>query len=97
MLKNQTPGRPSGPPTYVRTLSWKKDEIPGSGSAPRARSERTRKKTTPSQALPSCSSISSSSGTRVRSSAAGTGQCAQKTCSQVWPSVQRLSGSGNGR
>ena len=97
MLKNQTPGSPSGPRTYVRTLSWRKDEIPGTGSAPRARSARTRKKTNESQALPSCSSISSSSGTRVRTSSSGTGQCAQKTCSHVCPSVQRLSGSGKGR
>ena len=36
MLKNQTPGRPSGPRTYVRTLSCRKDEIPGTGNAPRA-------------------------------------------------------------
>ncbi len=36
-------------------------------------------------------------GRAARTSAVGTGQCAQNTCSHVWPSVQRLSGSGNGR
>ena len=92
MLKNQTPGRPSGPRTYVRTFSCRKDEMPGTGSAPRARSARTRKNWIPSQALPSYSSISSSSGTRCRSSAFATGQCAQNVCSHVWPSVQRLVG-----
>jgi hypothetical protein len=74
-----------------------KAEIPGTGKAPRARSARTRKKTIESQAVPSCSSISSSSGTRCRRSTVETCQCAQKMCSHVWPSVQRLSGIGNGR
>ena len=77
-MKNQTPGSPSGPRTYVRMLSWRKCEIPGSGSPPRGRSARTRKKTIPSHAVPSYSSISSSSGTAARISSAGTRQCAQK-------------------
>jgi len=41
--------------------------------------------------------MAASPGTRERTSVIGTGQCAQNTRSQVWPSVHRLSGSGKGR
>jgi small subunit ribosomal protein S7 len=52
MPRNHTPGFPSAARTYVRTLSSRRDERPGSGSIPRARSPVSRKGVIPSQALP---------------------------------------------
>src|SRR5579862_7255575 len=96
-LKNQTPGFPSCARTQVRTFSSRKDETRGSGRRPRARRCVSLNGTTPSQALPSCSSISSCPGTYARSSCAGTRQCAKSRSSHVCPIVQPRGAIGQGR
>src|SRR3954467_7339315 len=55
------------------------------------------KGTTPTHACPSNRSSSKDAGTRARSDAASTGQCANSRSFHVWVMIQALSGIGQGR
>src|SRR5438067_1276396 len=95
-LKNQIPGLSSSV-TYVRTLSSRKLDRYGNGNSPRARSDVTAKGVTPTQALPSRSSIDNPAGTCGRKRSASTGQCAKSSSSHVWPITHDEDGNGHGR
>jgi hypothetical protein len=63
-------------------LVSRKLDTPGSGGVKRARSRSTLNGVTPTQALPSNSSIGTAGCTTRRSSSAGTRQCANSRSSQ---------------